>query len=233
MLTVFVLPGVLVNRLQNVDLTSFNTLGLRRQARELVLFDDVRHLDQLHTLVEQTSGFFVLGGGSNVVLADPVEPLVIKVQNRGIRLLETRPDAYVVEAQAGEIWHDFVQHCLAQGWPGLENLALIPGTVGAAPVQNIGAYGVELEQRVHSVLAWNFRQARLVELPATECGFSYRDSRFKHDPAGTWLIVAVRFALPRPWAPVLDYPDLRQRSMDGESVNAQAIFDAVCDIRRQ
>lgn len=233
MLIVFVLPGAPVNRLLHVDLTPFNTLGLRSQAREVVLFDDIGQLNALQALVEQAGGFFVLGGGSNVVLADQVEPLVIKVQSRGIRLLETRPDAYIVQAEAGEIWHDFVQYCLEQGWSGLENLALIPGTVGAAPVQNIGAYGVELEQRVHSVLAWNFHQARLVELPATECGFSYRDSRFKHDPAGTWLIVAVRFALPRPWTPVLDYPDLRQRSMAGESVSAQAVFDAVCDIRRQ
>lgn len=222
-----------VNRQLDVDLTSFNTLGLRSRARELVVFDDAAQLPALQALVEQADAFFVLGGGSNVVLSGQVDPLVIKVQSRGIRLLETRDDAHIVEAQAGEVWHDFVGHCLEQGWPGLENLALIPGTVGAAPVQNIGAYGVELEQRVHSVLAWNFRQARLVELPAANCGFSYRDSRFKHDPAGTWLIVAVRFALPRPWTPVLDYPDLRQRSALAGTADARAIFEAVCQIRRQ
>ncbi|WP_341668982.1 UDP-N-acetylmuramate dehydrogenase [Alcaligenes sp. SDU_A2] len=222
-----------MNRQCDVDLTSFNTFGLCSRARDLVVFDDVAQLPALQAVVQQAGEVFVLGGGSNVVLAAQVEPLVVKVQSRGIHLLESRPDAYIVQAQAGEAWHDFVQHCLEQGWSGLENLALIPGTVGAAPVQNIGAYGVELEQRVHSVLAWNFKQARLMELPAAQCGFSYRDSRFKHDPAGTWLIVAVRFALPRPWAPVLDYPDLRQHSVLGGAVDAQAVFDAVCQIRRQ
>lgn len=201
-----------MDRQRNVDLSSFNTLGLGSRARDLVVYDNVTQLPALQALVEQGERIFVLGGGSNVVLAEQVDALVIKVESKGIGLLQERDDAYIVEAQAGECWHDFVQYCLNQGWPGLENLALIPGTVGAAPVQNIGAYGLELEQRVHSVLAWSFKEGKEVELSAAECGFAYRDSRFKHDPAGSWLILAVRFALPRQWTPVLEYPDLNKQA---------------------
>src|SRR5690606_19757793 len=139
---------------------------------------------------------------------------------------------WFVEAAAGEPWHGFVDHCLSQGWPGLENLALIPGTVGAAPVQDIGAYGLELDQRLPSVVAWDLRAGRERELRADECGFAYRDSLFKRDGAGRWLIVRVRFALPKAWVPRLDYPDVR----DYPGLHAddpRQIFDAVCDIRRR
>lgn len=187
------------------------------------------HRDQLSQLQSATQDklLFVLGGGSNVVLGPELPSVVVKVNNKGIRLLDVAKDVFVVQAEAGEVWHDFVQHCVRKGWAGLENLALIPGTVGAAPVQNIGAYGLELEQRVHSVLAWHFPSASLRELPAHECGFAYRDSRFKRDPFGTWLIVAVRFALPKAWRPILDYAGLDTL----KHPSAQQVFDAVCQIR--
>src|SRR3546814_869198 len=136
--------------------------------------------------------------------------LVIKVETTGVELLSDTSDEWIVEAQAGERWHDFVEHCVKQGWNGLENLALIPGTVGAAPVQNIGAYGVELDQRFHSLLAWDMRDKRLAELHAEDCGFSYRNSFFKQAEQGRWLIVAVRFRLPKAWRPVLSYPALQR-----------------------
>ncbi len=124
-------------------------------------------------------------------------------------------------------------HCLAQGWPGLENLALIPGTVGAAPVQNIGAYGVELDQRFHSLLAWDLQAGREVEMGPEDCRFAYRDSVFKRDAPGRWLIVAVRFRLPVEWRPVLEYPDLqRHASLQQREVLPRQVFDAVCEIRR-
>jgi len=107
--------------------------------------------------------------------------------------------------------------------------------VGAAPVQNIGAYGVELDSRFESLTAWDVTKRELVHMDRADCRFAYRDSRFKHEPAGRWLIVAVRFALPRPWRPVLDYPDLQRHpglTGSGNGVTARAIADAVCDIRR-
>ncbi|MEN4917590.1 UDP-N-acetylmuramate dehydrogenase [Achromobacter spanius] len=215
------------------DLTRLNTLGLASRADAFVTLDDPAQLPALSELARQASPLLVLGGGSNLVLPERVPGLVARVAFKGVRLLEAGQDAWLVEAAGGENWHGFVSACVAQGWDGLENLALIPGTVGAAPVQNIGAYGVELEERFHSLTAWDVRQARYVEMRAADCRFSYRDSAFKHDEPGRWVIVSVRFALPRPWRPVLGYPDLlRHERLAGGSPSARDVFDAVCDIRR-
>ncbi|MFD4839696.1 UDP-N-acetylmuramate dehydrogenase [Achromobacter sp. NPDC058515] len=215
------------------DLTRLNTLGLASEAGAFVTLKAPAQLPALSALARQASPLLVLGGGSNLVLPERVPGLVARVAFKGVRLLEARPDAWIVEAAGGESWHGFVSACIAQGWDGLENLALIPGTVGAAPVQNIGAYGVELEERFHSLTAWDVREARYVEMRAADCRYSYRDSAFKHDAPGRWVIVSVRFSLPRPWRPVLGYPDLqRHAKLAGESPSARDVFDAVCDIRR-
>ncbi|WP_313622058.1 UDP-N-acetylmuramate dehydrogenase [Achromobacter sp.] len=215
------------------DLTRLNTLGLASRADAFVTLDDPAQLPALSALARQVSPLLVLGGGSNLVLPERVPGLVARVAFKGVRLLEASPDAWLVEAAGGENWHGFVSACVEQGWDGLENLALIPGTVGAAPVQNIGAYGVELQERFHSLTAWDTRQARYVEMHAADCRFSYRDSVFKHDEPGRWIIVSVRFALPRPWRPVLGYPDLqRHPRLAAGTPSARDVFDAVCDIRR-
>jgi UDP-N-acetylmuramate dehydrogenase len=192
-----------------------------------VSLPDLCELARMHPRVS------ILGGGSNVVLAPELPGLTVKVETKGIRLLDQTAHDYIVEAQAGEVWHDFVDHCLSHGWPGLENLALIPGTVGAAPVQNIGAYGVELEQRFHSLLVWDLHAGRQVQMGPADCRFAYRDSVFKHAQAGRWLIVAVRLRLPCVWRPVMDYPDLqRYPPLLKTHTQPRHIFDAVCEIRR-
>jgi UDP-N-acetylmuramate dehydrogenase len=181
---------------------------------------------------------FVLGGGSNLVLTKDLDAVVLKVEVRGRRLVAEQPDAWIVEAGAGENWHDIVAWTLAQGWPGLENLALIPGTVGAAPVQNIGAYGVELKDRFHSLDAVDLVTGRGVTLDAEACRFGYRDSVFKHEGfgglAGKSVITRVRFRLPRPWQPLLGYLDLeRKRAESGiAEPDASTVFEWVCAIRR-
>ncbi|MFC4278375.1 UDP-N-acetylmuramate dehydrogenase [Achromobacter aloeverae] len=245
---------------QAADLTPFNTFGLRSRAENYVRIDDLAQLPALSDLAGRHGRLLVLGGGSNMVLPAEVDGLVAHMALRGVRLVEQRADAWIVEAAGGEVWHDFVQYCLAQGWDGLENLSLIPGTVGAAPVQNIGAYGVELDSRFEGLTAWDMATREWVRMDKADCRFAYRDSRFKHEAAGRWVIVAVRFALPRPWRPVLDYPDLQRHaglaaaiaadaaaaagasaSADTPSgvpttaqagVTASAIAAAVCDIRR-
>ncbi|KGD96171.1 UDP-N-acetylenolpyruvoylglucosamine reductase [Achromobacter sp. RTa] len=215
------------------DLSRLNTLGLASRADAFVTLADPAQLPEVSRLAGQASSLLVLGGGSNLVLPERVEGLVARVAFKGVRLLEARPDAWLVEAAGGETWHAFVETCVGQGWDGLENLALIPGTVGAAPVQNIGAYGVELQERFHGLTAWDVREGRYVEMNAADCRFSYRDSVFKHDEPGRWIIVSVRFALPRPWRPVLGYPDLQRHArLAAGSPAARDIFDAVCDIRR-
>ncbi len=177
---------------------------------------------------------FVLGGGSNIILTKDMPEIVLKVEVRGIRLVEERDDAWIVEAGAGESWHDLVAQSLSRGWPGLENLALIPGTVGAAPVQNIGAYGVELKDRFESLDAVDLVTGRTVTLRAPICAFGYRDSVFKHALAGRTVITRVRFRLPKPWQPVLGYLDLERKMAEtGVSApDARQVFDWVCAIRR-
>jgi len=216
-----------------------NTLGLTCAADQAVYIDDLAQLPDLSDLWTQSrKPPFVLGGGSNVVLPPRMDRLLVLPRVRGIQLLDATPDAWIVQVMAGESWHGLVEYTLAHGWAGLENLALIPGSVGAAPVQNIGAYGVELRARLHSVLAWHLHDGRMHTLSNQDCQFAYRDSRFKREHA--WLIVAVRLRLPRPWQPVLNYPDLQHRlcipsEPHGNTrphITAQDVFDAVCAIRR-
>jgi UDP-N-acetylmuramate dehydrogenase len=224
---------------RNVSLREFNTFGLPALASALVRITsdaDVRRLLADPELGRQRK--LVLGGGSNLVLTRDVPHVVLKVEVRGRRVVEVRDDAVVVEAGGGENWHDFVAWTLDEGLPGLENLALIPGTVGAAPVQNIGAYGLELAERFESLDAVDLVTGRGVTLDAAACRFGYRDSVFKHTGfgglAGKSLITRVRLRLPRPWRPVLGYLDL-ERKMHETGVtapDARTIFDWVCAIRR-
>lgn len=215
------------------DLTAHNTLGLVSHAPALVTLTEAAQLAALSSLAERYGRLFVLGGGSNVVLPEQVRGLVVRVALAGVQLLETRSDAWIVQAGAGVQWHQFVATCLDHGWDGLENLALIPGTVGAAPVQNIGAYGVELVDRFLELTAWDVPARRLVKMGPADCGYAYRDSVFKRSAPGRWIILAVRFILPRPWRPVLDYPDLRRHpGLTQSPPTARDIFNTVCAIRR-
>jgi UDP-N-acetylmuramate dehydrogenase len=165
--------------------------------------------------------------------------MVLKVEIMGRRLVRETARSWVLEAGAGENWHEFIAWSLAQGYPGLENMALIPGTVGASPVQNVGAYGVELQDRFESLDAVDLHTGQLFTLNAAQCGFGYRDSVFKHASkplglAGRALITAVRFALPKPWKAVLGYADLEKKRVQSgvNDPSAQQIFDWVCEIRR-
>ncbi len=218
-----------------VSLKPFNTFGLPAVAQQLVRIAgdaDVRRVVDHPDLGRAAK--FILGGGSNIVLTRDMPQVVLKVEVRGLRLVEERADAWIVEAGAGESWHDLVGWTLAQGLPGLENLALIPGTVGAAPVQNIGAYGLELKDRFESLDAVDLVTGRSVTLGAEICAFGYRDSVFKHSLAGRTLITRVRFRLPRPWQPVLGYLDIERKMRESgvAAPSAQQIFDWVCAIRR-
>ncbi len=235
---------------KNCSLQPYNTFGIMARAETLVRVRsaaDVAELSRVPLLAGAT--LFVLGGGSNVVLTGDVHGVVLKVEIPGRRLVAETKDAWIVEAGAGESWHDTVAWTLEQGWSGLENLALIPGTVGAAPVQNIGAYGVELQDRFDSLDAIELATGKAFTLNAAQCGFGYRDSVFKHAaaqpagrgdaPAGMGLagravITQVRFRLPKAWKPELGYLELARRAAElGEAQpTAQQIFEWVCAIRR-
>jgi UDP-N-acetylmuramate dehydrogenase len=193
----------------------------------------VECIEDIPTLLLRLAGkpYRVLGGGSNVLCAVPSVDAVVQIAIKGIILLRTEPDAYIVQVGAGETWHTTVLHTLAQGWAGLENMALIPGWVGASPVQNIGAYGVELCERLHSVQAWDTQLGTMVGIAAADCGFAYRDSLFKQR-AGRYLITSVTFKLPRPWQAMISYAELAAQ-FEGQGPTAQAIADAVIAIRQR
>ncbi|QYY30982.1 UDP-N-acetylmuramate dehydrogenase [Cupriavidus pinatubonensis] len=172
----------------------------------------------------------VLGGGSNVVLTGDLDALVLLMEIPGFRV-GTAPDAWLVTAGAGENWHGLVCRTIAEGLPGLENLALIPGTVGAAPIQNIGAYGVELRERFASVRALDRQTMRFVDLDLEQCAFSYRDSLFKQAGRDRYIITAVTLRLSRDWQPVLAYGELAREVEGNAAPDAVAIRDAVIAIR--
>jgi len=223
-------------RVEPAELTAQNTLGLACRAQHLIVLRSPAQLAGVTERALQSRRVFVLGGGSNVVLPPQLSALVLKVEFKGIALAGDLSDCWLIDVAAGEDWHVWVTSAMKSGWPGLENLALIPGTVGAAPVQNIGAYGVECRDHIESVSAWNIPQGLLRTFSREECEFAYRDSMFKRAPEGTWLIVSVRFRLPKVWTPVLGYPDLQKHfrigAADAQSPSPQAVFDAVCAIRR-
>ncbi len=237
---------------KNVPLQPFNTFHIVAKAHALAR---IASEADLHALLRDPewgpAPKLVLGGGSNIVLTGDVDPLVLKVELMGRRLLQETPKAFIVEAGAGENWHDFVTWTLAQGYPGLENMALIPGTVGAAPVQNVGAYGVELQDRFESLDAMDLHSGQVFTLNAAQCAFGYRDSVFKHgssadaaqaqreghQPLGLRdraLILRVRFALPKPWKPVLGYADIDKKMAENACTQPtpQQLYDWVCAIRR-
>lgn len=228
---------------RNVSLQHLNSFGIAARAARLVRVRDEAEVRAV--LADAELGplpKFVLGGGSNIVLTGDLKPVVLKVEVPGRRVVGETARHTIVEAGAGENWHDFVSWTLDQGLPGLENLALIPGTVGASPVQNIGAYGVELQDRFHELDAIDLATGEVFTLNAAQCGFGYRDSVFKHAAAapgdfglaGRALILRVRLALPRDWRPVLGYLDIERR-MAEEGVarpTARQLYDWIVAIRR-
>jgi UDP-N-acetylmuramate dehydrogenase len=220
---------------RNVNLRTMNSFGLSATAASLVRISceaDVRRVVD-HPQWGRAPKL-ILGGGSNIVLARDPPALVMKVEVLGRRLLREDAESVVVEVGAGESWHDVVAWTLDQGWPGLENLALIPGTMGAAPVQNIGAYGVELRERFESLDAVDLMTGRTVTIDAPSSRFGYRDSIFKRELAGKSVITRVRLRLPRPWQPVLGYLELERKLHESGIAypDARTIFDWVCAIRR-
>lgn len=219
----------------NCDLSPLNTLALPGKAARYARITDA---GQLADAAWYESPRFILGGGSNLVLTGDVDRLVLQMAIPGKRLLAEDSDAFYVEAGAGENWHDFVQWTLAQRWPGLENLSLIPGTVGAAPIQNIGAYGLEAGDFLHSVTAWDFRNRAFFQVDRSGCRFGYRDSLFKQEGwhlDGQVAITTVVFRLPRQWQPNLRYTDINEELAARGIVrpNAHQIAEAVIAVRQR
>lgn len=219
---------------RDVPLHQLNSFGLPARA---AWFAAIETLDQLAALMATPEWRylqrFVLGGGSNVILTGDFDGLVLHVRIPGRALVAEDADAWLVRAGAGENWHEFVTWTLGQGWPGLENLALIPGTVGAAPIQNIGAYGLEMAERFQSLEAVDLATGQGVVFERAACRFGYRDSTFKQEATDRFLIIAVTFRLPKRWRPITGYAGVA-RELEACKITAptaRQVADAVIAIR--
>jgi len=179
---------------KNIPLQTFNTFGFNETAEEFARFNSSEELTELLQL-NKNKPLFILGGGSNILLTKKVEGLVLKNDIKGIKIIEENDDFVIVESGAGEIWHNFVVHCINQNWSGLENLSLIPGSVGASPMQNIGAYGVEIKDVFAYLLAYNIASEKIEKFDAEQCQFGYRESIFKQSLKGKYVICHVAFKL--------------------------------------
>jgi UDP-N-acetylmuramate dehydrogenase len=215
---------------ENAPLASRNTLRVPATTRWLAEVQDVASLGDLLARSEAQGPVLVLGAGSNLLLTRDFDGLVIHFDQRGIEILTDGS----LRIGAGENWHALVRWTLSHGYCGFENLALIPGTVGAAPIQNIGAYGTELEEFVAAVHAWDRRQNAPVVLGRDECGFAYRDSVFKREP-DRWLVTHVEFRLPSDRPLMLDYAGVREElhAMGCSTPTHTDVADAVERLRRR
>lgn len=221
--------------LENIELKPYNTFGINALARQFV---EVRSREEAVELAK--SGllkgklYLVLGGGSNMLFTGDFNGVVVNVINKGMKVIEEHEEDVLVESSAGEVWHDLVTRTIKNGWGGLENLSLIPGCVGAGPVQNIGAYGVELQDCFHSLKAIDLETGYERSFNREECHFGYRDSIFKRELKGRMLIHSVTLRLSKNPVLKLDYGAIRQEleAMGVTTPTITDVSDAVCRIRR-
>lgn len=218
---------------EHTSLLPFNTLAIDQHAEFFCRVDNSDRLGEALDLARQRRwSVTVLGGGSNIVLVDDVPGLVIQVDNRGVEIIEEDEHSVRIRVAAGENWHRLVQTCIRKGWHGLENLSLIPGNAGAAPIQNIGAYGVELSSVLSAVVCIRRDSLETLCISATDCELGYRDSVFKHALADAVVISAIELRLLKSFCPQLEYAVLKDTFREGPEPDAQAVSDAVCAIRR-
>lgn len=178
----------------NKSLKAYNTFGIDVNAQKFI---SVESVEELKELLKNTyaSELFILGGGSNMLLTKDIDKTVVHINLKGIRIVEETEENVLVEAMAGENWHQFVLFCLDNNFGGVENLSLIPGNVGTAPIQNIGAYGVEIKDTFESCTALNLQTLELKKFSLSDCKFGYRDSIFKTTEKGKYIITQVTFRL--------------------------------------
>ena len=180
----------------NISLKAFNTFGVDAVAHSFITVSSEAQLEHVfNDLINSDQPYLILGGGSNLLFTQDYNGVIVKNEIEGIDVVNEDEEYVYVKAGAGVNWHEFVLHCINQNWGGVENLSLIPGTVGAAPVQNIGAYGVELKDVLHSLRFWDIRKHQMISFDNDACAFGYRNSIFKQDLKGLAVICDVTFRL--------------------------------------
>lgn len=232
----------------NIDLQPFNTMGFPVHAANYVSIESDEALAEFfvaQSRANQLLNCFVLGGGSNLVLTKDIAGYVLHMRQRGVRIISENDTHVSVAVAAGEVWHEWVMSSVARGWMGLENLALIPGSVGACPVQNIGAYGAEVKDTIVMVKAWDRVKQVFVELDNAFCQFTYRDSVFKEAwldvdgyPQSRYIITEVVFKLLKDatqWQAKVAYGDVAIKAAElanGAALTAQHVAQAIIAIRQ-
>jgi len=215
---------------QNIPLKPYNTFGIQANAKRFVTVDSVNELKEI---IASEKDLFLLGGGSNILLTKDVEKLVVHLNTKGIIVNDFDENKVLVTAEAGENWHELVLWCVSQNYGGLENLALIPGNVGTSPIQNIGAYGVEIKDVFQQLEAIDIASGKTKIFENTDCDFGYRNSVFKNELKGKYIIINVTFKLTKKNHNInISYGDIKDILTDKENPSIKEIADAVIAIRQ-
>lgn len=218
---------------EHYPLHDLNSFGIACYCSKYIELTNLNQLPELSALLKHENKYLILGGGSNVLFTKNFDGLIIHNKLKGIRIDSTRSQP-IVTAAAGEVWHELVLFCISNNLSGIENLSLIPGTVGAAPIQNIGAYGVELKEVFHSLEAWNIAEARMEFLSKEDCNFGYRNSIFKNEAKNKYIIVSVNLQLSYTSHVITHYgaieSEIKKRNIDNPTI--KDISDIVISIRQ-
>ncbi len=220
---------------ENISLKPYNTFGISANAR---YFCEVESVDELQSLISseifQSQPHLILGEGANILFTKDFEGLVVKPAIKGIELVRETDDEVFVKAYAGELWNDLVLFCCEKKWNGLENLAYIPSSVGAAPIQNIGAYGKEIKDVLYSLEALNLETQKIETFSHADCKFAYRESVFKHEYKGKYVICSLTFALSKIPKFNTDYTAVNEelKRLNVSELSAMSIATAITHIRK-
>lgn len=222
-----------MNIQQNISLKPYNTFSIQAIAKQFASFTSVAELSELLDESKNESRL-ILGGGSNILLTKNFDGIILKNELKGIDIIKEDNDNFYVKAAAGEGWHSFVQHCIKNNYAGVENLSLIPGNVGASPMQNIGAYGVEIKDVFHELEAYHIQDKKLVTFNINDCEFGYRESIFKRKYKGQFVITSVTYKLNKTPVYHTSYGAIEQEMerMNVTTLNIAAISQAIINIRQ-
>lgn len=223
-----------MNITSNLSLKSYNTFGIDASAKYFTTVQSIQNIQELlHSNEYKTNEHLILGGGSNLLLTKDVDALVIKNDLKGIEIVKETTDSVFVKCAAGEVWHEFVMWCIAKNYGGLENLSLIPGCTGASPMQNIGAYGIEIKDVFYELEAIHTKTGELKTFSKSECEFGYRESVFKRKFKNQFIITSVTFQLSKVPTFHIEYGAIKQEldAMKVSELNIKAISQAVINIR--
>lgn len=218
----------------NFSLKTYNTFGIDASAKYFTSVDSIETINQLLQSSEyKNNDHLILGGGSNLLLTKNVNALVIKNNLKGIEVVKETPEFVFVKCAGGEVWHEFVMWCIDKNYGGLENLSLIPGCVGASPMQNIGAYGVEIKDTFYELEAINSVTGELKTFTKSECEFGYRESVFKRKLKNQFIITSVTFQLSKQPTFHIEYGAIKQEleAMQISDISIKAISQAIINIR--